>query len=187
MIGYLNGKIIQVDGTKFIVEVAGVGYLVNVTAVLLSEYKIGQQIELFIQPEIREDAFELFGFKTTEQKSFYKKIRSVNGVGPKTALNIMSLDVDDLTAAIEAENVKKLCTVPGLGKKTAERLILELKGNLPSKLDEPKKSAKFNTDVVMALENFGYKEKEILKVFETMPADISDEQAMIKFFLQNIR
>lgn len=186
MIGYLKGEIIDTDVNKLVVSVGGVGYLVNVSAVLLYEHKQGDTIELFIQPEIREDAFELFGFKTKDEKVFYKKIRSVNGVGPKTAINIMNIPVVEIIVAIEEENIKKLCTTPGLGKKTAERLILELKGNLPKRDSDAKPTTKFSQEIIHALENFGYREKEILSILETMPSEITSPQEVIKFFLTNI-
>jgi Holliday junction DNA helicase RuvA len=189
MIGYLKGTLIDLDiiGNKFIVGVNNVGYLITVSAVLLSQYKIGDEIELFIQPEIREDTFDLIGFLEKEAKVFYKKIRSVNGVGPKTALTIMNMDLNELSQAIDSEDVKKISSIPGLGKKTAERLILELKGNLPTSLDKSTPKQNFNSDVVQALENFGYKKKEVLHILESMPEGITDEQEVIKFFLNNIR
>jgi Holliday junction DNA helicase RuvA len=189
MIGFIRGKIIDVDyGTsKIIVEVNNIGYIVTVTAVLLEEYTLGNEIELITQPEIREDTFDLFGFLSVKDKNFYKKIRSVNGVGPRTALNIMSMPVEDLIQAIEEENVKKISTIQGLGKKTAERLILELKGNLPRSSDEPNIKSIINKNVSGALEGLGYKQKEISDILDTAPKDVTDEQDLIKYFLRNIR
>lgn len=189
MIGYLSGEIvdIEVKHNKLTVCVNDIGYLVTVSVVLLGEYKIGDKIKLYIQPEIREDTFDLFGFLTTEEKLFYKKIRSVNGVGPRTALNILSMNLEDLHTAIEGENVKKLCSIPGLGKKTAERLILELKGNLPSMSSDEKTNDTTNRDVVQALMTLGYKEKEILSALDQIPDNLQEDQEIIKYFLKNNR
>lgn len=190
MIGFLKGEVIDIDYTtnQIIVSVNDVGYLVSVAFNVLSKLSLGGKVELFIQPEVREDAFDLVGFSSQEEKRFYKKIRSVNGVGSKTAINIMNLGVNILSQAIENEDVKTLTSVSGLGKKTAERIILELKGKLPSKINqESTQNYEVNNTVILALENFGYKKKEILEVFKTIPDEMSDEQEMIKYFLKSIR
>lgn len=189
MIGYIKGNLIDIDFTsgKVCVVVNNLGYLINVSAVLLSEYALQQEIELYCHPEVREDAFELFGFKSISEKLFFKKLRNVNGIGPKTALSLMNLSLNDLTQAIETKNVTVLTSVPGLGKKTAERLILELNGNLPDLDDSIKSTNKYSDNLVSALENFGYKKKDILKILETSPSEMTEEQDLIKYFLTEIR
>lgn len=190
MIGFLKGEVIDIDYTtnQIIVSVNDVGYLVSVAFNVLSKLSLGVTLELFIQPEVREDAFDLVGFSSQDEKKFYKKIRSVNGVGSKTAINIMNLGVDVLTKAIENEDVKTLTSVSGLGKKTAERIILELKGKLPSNLDSTSENISVVDDnVILALENFGYKKKQILEVFKSIPSEIDNEQEIIKYFLKSIR
>jgi Holliday junction DNA helicase RuvA len=189
MIGYLKGKIVEIDflSSKMTVEVNSIGYIVNVTAVLLSEHTLYSQIELYTQPEVREDAFELFGFKSLDEKYFFKKLRSVNGIGPKSALNLMNLSIMELSQAIESKNTSKLTSIPGLGKKTAERLILELNGNLPDFNNNSVDKNNIGENIIFALENFGYKKKDILAVLDKAPKEMTSEKELIKYFLNQNR
>jgi Holliday junction DNA helicase RuvA len=189
MIGFLKGTITDIDITtgQIIIMVNNVGYLVTVSSTLLTSLNLESEIALFIQPEIREDAFDLVGFQSKEEKKFYKKVRSVNGVGSKTAVNVMNLGVEVLSTAIENEDVKTLSSVSGLGKKTAERIILELKGKLPTGLESGANISNNNETVIEALENFGYKRKEILEVLKSIPEEITKEQEIVKYFLKSIR
>lgn len=156
MIGSIKGKLISKHPYEIIVEVNGIGYQINVPLNTLSELPdIGEEIFLHIYTYVREDAIQLFGFLKNEEKKIFITLLSIAGIGPKMALNILSgMTYETFYSAIENEDIIMLCKIPGLGKKTAQRLILELRGRLP-RLDSEMDSV-FN-DALSALINLGYK------------------------------
>ncbi len=156
MIGSLRGKLISRRPDNLIVEVNGIGYQVNVPLSILSNLpEEGSNVFLNIYTHVREDALQLYGFSTEEEKKIFTVLLSITGIGPKMALNILSgISHSDFLTAIEKEDVALLCRIPGLGKKTAHRLILELKEKLPS-AEKPKD--RVFEDTLSALVNLGYK------------------------------
>ena len=133
MIGSLRGILLQKRPDGIVVETGGVGYDVTVPLGVLSSLPgEGENVFLFIHTYVKEDALKLFGFLTEEQRHLFTKVMGVSGIGPKTALGILSaMSVEDFRRVVEDEDVDMLSRIPGLGKKTASRLILELKGKLP--------------------------------------------------------
>lgn len=132
MIGHLRGRVIEKTPNELIVDVGGVGYEVSIP---ISTYtalgSVVGDIALRIYTHVREDAIVLFGFATAEEKSVFERLISVSGIGPKLAITVLSgLPTDDLVAAIRNSDVQKLVRIPGVGKKTAERMVLELKDKL---------------------------------------------------------
>ena len=182
MIGFLSGKIIDINENKIIVLVNGVGYEVCVA----NAFSIDDEVSLYIATEVREDALDLFGFKTIDEKTFYKQLRAISGIGPRTAINLLSLSVSELKEAVQNEDIKKLTSVNGLGKKTAERMILELKNKLPDSINQQSPHRKINSEVVTALKNLGYKNSEINLVLSEIPNEINSTEDAIKFFLRNV-
>jgi Holliday junction DNA helicase RuvA len=156
MIGSLRGKLISKHPYEIIIEVNGMGYLVNVSLNTLSELPdIGKDVFLYIHTHVREDALQLYGFLKEEEKRIFITLLGITGIGPKMALNILSgITYEDLYNAVEAEDIALLCRIPGLGKKTAQRLILELKEKIPHL--EKVTDTVFN-DTLSALVNLGYK------------------------------
>ncbi|MCC6347438.1 MAG: Holliday junction branch migration protein RuvA [Nitrospirales bacterium] len=156
MIASLRGKLLSKRPDTVIIEVQGVGYGVHVPLTLLSSLpEENREVFLFIHTHVREDALQLFGFRTEDEKRIFTTLIGISGVGPKTALNLLSsIPPDQFYHAIDSENVDALCRVPGLGKKTAHRLILELREKLPS-LQE-KRNPVYD-DTLSALVNLGYK------------------------------
>jgi len=131
MIAYLKGKLVYKDPTHVIIEVNGVGYQVNISLNTYSEIKDKEDIRLSTHLQIREDAHVLFGFSSEAEKSMFQNLISVNGVGPSTALVVLSyLPPPELRAAILREDAATLQAVKGIGGKTAQRLILELKDKM---------------------------------------------------------
>lgn len=157
MIASLNGKLLSKKPDNLIVDVGGVGYSVQVPLTLLSSLPDeNKNIFLFIYTHVREDAIQLYGFQTDDEKKIFITLIGISGIGPKLALNILStIPPDNFYSAINSEDVDVLCRVPGLGKKTAHRLILELKEKLPSIIKE-KKDVIYD-DTLSALVNLGYK------------------------------
>ncbi len=139
-----------------LVDVGGVGYLVHVPVNTLSNLPDeGNEVLLRIHTHVRDDAIQLFGFLTEEEKKVFVTLLGISGVGPKMALNVLSgIPYDDFLAAIRQEDVAMLCRIPGLGKKTAHRLILELREKLPS--PSGMKDRLFE-DALSALVNLGYR------------------------------
>lgn len=156
MIGSLKGTLTSKKPDNIIVEVNGVGYQVNVPLSILSNLpEEDSTVALHIYTHVREDALQLYGFSTEEEKKTFTTLLGITGIGPKMALNILSgISHNDLRHAIEKEEVDVLCRIPGLGKKTAQRLILELREKLPA-LEKPKD--RLFEDTLSALVNLGYK------------------------------
>lgn len=166
MIAQLRGTITEKNDDRLILMVNGVGYEVMVTASLLSSLPYDQEVTLYTYLSIRENAHELFGFNSRIELEFFKRLLTISGVGPKTALHILSLGpVDDLTSAIMRGDTAYLTKVAGIGKKTAERIVVELKGKLgalaPASSTAQDSSATDDTaSVILALEQLGYSHEE---------------------------
>jgi Holliday junction DNA helicase RuvA len=165
MIATLTGILRRKATDYLIVEVSGVGYQVHVP--LSTYYSLpdeGEDVSLHIHTHVREDSLSLFGFSTEAEKSMFLLLVGVSGIGPKLALAVLSsLSVQDLSVAIQTSDDSKLCTIPGIGKKTAARMVLELKdkmklvGPFVSHEHQPASEAGDVEDAVSALVNLGYK------------------------------
>ncbi len=129
MIGHLRGTVIEKHPNEVVVEAAGVGYEVQIPiSTYTSLPDAGKTVALRIYTHVREDALALFGFATAEEKMLFERLISVSGIGPKLAITVLSgLPTADLVGAIRTEDVQRLVRIPGVGKKTAERIVLELK------------------------------------------------------------
>ena len=174
MIASLTGRLRRKASDYLIVDVSGVGYQVQVP---LSTYcripDIGDEISLHIHTHVREDALSLFGFLEQSEKEMFLLLMGVSGIGPKLALSVLScLSVDDLCSAIYSSDDSKLCTISGIGKKTAARMVLELKDKIKQlAMDRPKTGrvppeANDVEDAIFALVNLGYKKplaEDVLK------------------------
>ena len=166
MIGYLRGQLLLKKPNLILVDVQGVGYEVNIP--LTSFYELpeeGSEVVLRIHTHVREDALTLFGFHTQREKDLFLKLISISGIGPKLGIAILSgARVEELAQAIADGNLSRLTAIPGVGRKTAERLILELKNQvtpfmLPEQMSAARTAATPNAlqeDVLSALVNLGY-------------------------------
>ena len=156
MIGSLRGNVLARRPDNVIIEVGGVGYQVNVPLNILANLpEEGKEVFLHIYTHVREDALQLFGFTSENEKKIFMVLLGISGIGPKMALNILSgLSYEDFLTALDAEDVAMLCRIPGLGKKTAHRLILELREKLPSATGT---RDRIFEDTLSALVNLGYK------------------------------
>ncbi len=163
MIGSLRGTIISKRPDNLLIEAYGVGYQVHVPVNILSRLPhVGQETFLHIYTHVREDAIHLFGFHDEAQKRIFTTLLGITGVGPKMAMNVLSgLTLEEFLAALQNEDVAMLCRIPGLGKKTAQRLILELREKLPA--GSGSRDRAFD-DALSALINLGYK-KSIAQEF----------------------
>lgn len=159
MIAHLRGKLISKHPNQAIVEAAGVGYEVNITVPTFSELPgLGAEVALFVHTHVREDALSLFGFLRAEEKQLFEKLISVSGIGPRLAITILSgMQADAAVAAIKGNNLAALTRVPGIGKKTAERMVLELRDKLDAfGVPAAATASPVEEDVLSALINLGY-------------------------------
>lgn len=162
MIGYLNGFLRQLDATRALVVAGGVGYEVHISLTTYYKLEGRKDIELEIYTHVREDQLSLYGFATAEEKVAFEKLISISGIGPTVAQKILSgIDVADLADAVARDDVRKLSSIPGVGKKTAERICLELRDKLvmPAGAPPTPSTARhaIDDDVHSALVNLGYK------------------------------
>jgi Holliday junction DNA helicase RuvA len=158
MIASLRGKLISKRPDGVVVEVGGVGYSVSVPLSILSSLPDeASEVFLFTYLHVREDILQLFGFRSEEEKRIFTTLIGVSGIGPKIALSILStIPTDTFYGLVHSEDVEALCRVPGLGKKTAQRIILELREKLPALTLKEKKDVIYD-DTLSALVNLGYK------------------------------
>ena len=179
MIGRLSGILLEKNPPQVLLDVGGVGYEVDVPmSTFYNLPKIGERVALFTQLIVREDAHLLYGFGTESERATFRQLLKVSGVGPKVGLAVLSgMSVNDLAEAVATQESGRLVKVPGIGKKTAERLLLELKDKL--KVDvriavggdvaKPTSAA----DVLNALISLGYNEKEALYAIKQLPKDVT--------------
>lgn len=186
MIGSLNGKVTQKGSNYIILEVAGVGYKVFLTPILLAPLKVGQDLSLVIHTYVREDQLTLYGFSTLPELEFFELLLTVSGVGPKSGLGIMSLaSLEMIKSAIVSEDPSVFTKVSGIGRKTAERVIVELKGKLK---DEASAApvAREHSDAMDALVALGYSQQEARDALKLVPKDVADLQTKIKLALKGL-
>jgi holliday junction DNA helicase RuvA len=187
MIAYLKGKISQKLAKSAIVLSGDIGYEVYLSLKNLDNINIDEEKEFFIHSYIKEDAFDLYGFTSLEELDFFKKLITVSGVGPKSALNVLALaDVDELKRAITSGDYTMLQQVSGIGKKTAERLVVELKEKFITDLSDAAASTDEGKQVVEALVSLGYKQLEAQEIIKHLPKEESDLATKIKQALQFI-
>ena len=177
MIGRLSGILLEKNPPQLLVDVQGVGYEVDVPmSTFYNLPGVGERVTLFTHQAIREDAHLLFGFGNAEERAVFRQLIKITGVGARTALSILSgLSIADLAQAVTLQEAGRLVKIPGIGKKTAERLLLELKGKLGAELGSAGVHAvpDSQSDILNALVALGYSDKEALLALKTVPAGAS--------------
>jgi Holliday junction DNA helicase RuvA len=175
VIGRLSGLLAEKNPPQLLVDVGGVGYEVDVPmSTFYNLPALGERVTLLTHFVVREDAQVLFGFLTASERSTFRQLVKVSGVGPRMALSILSgLSVSELAQAISLQETARLVRVPGIGKKTAERLLLELKGKLGPDLALPAQvSTAAQADILQALLALGYNDREAAAALKGLPADV---------------
>ncbi len=178
MIGRLSGLLLEKSPPTVLVDVGGVGYEVDVPMSSFYDLpEIGTRVVLLTEFIVREDAQLLYGFLTAPERDTFRQLIRISGVGPRTALAVLSgMSVADLTQAVALQESARLLKVPGIGKKPAERLLLELKGKLAPALPHAPGTAvtvDAGVDIVRALIALGYSEREAQAALRGLPADVS--------------
>ena len=194
MIGYLKGTLLEKKPNSVLLDVNGVGYLIHIP--VSTFYDLPEErspLSLFIHTHVREDMIALYGFRTASEKQVFEKLISVSGIGPKMGIAFLSgMTVDELVPAIQRQDVLKLTTIPGVGRKTAERVVLELREQIPALLSQTASAAEekpVKEDLISALVNLGYHrnlaERAVKSVLEQAKAESSFE-TLLKQSLQLI-
>jgi len=176
MIGRLSGLLLDKNPAQLIVDCNGVGYEVSVPMSTFYHLPVmGERVTLLTHMVVREDAQLLYGFGTTQERELFRELIKISGIGARTALAILSgMSVNDLAQAVTMQEVGRLTRIPGIGKKTAERLLLELKGKLGAELGAaPGTDMGSGNDILSALLALGYSEKEALLAIKQVPAGSS--------------
>jgi Holliday junction DNA helicase RuvA len=176
MIGRLQGTLAVKNPPEVVVDCHGVGYEVSVPmSTFYNLPALGESITLLTHFVVREDAQLLYGFATAAEREAFRQLIKISGVGPRTALSVLSgMSVGELSQAITAQEAGRLVKVPGIGKKTAERLLLELKGKLGADMGVPgaQPGSDAQADILQALLALGYSDKEAAAALKALPKDV---------------
>lgn len=197
MIGYLRGKVLRLENDTCLLDVNGVGYRLVVPGNLLSALRQGQECAFYTHLQVREDALVLFGFAETAEYELFLQLLGVSGIGPKAAVSILSaLRPAALRQAIVLRDWKTITQVPGIGKKTAERMLLELSDKMSLGEQEGVTGAALTvpgndtpsalTEAGQALESLGYDWREIKPVLDRLPADEKQVSVLVRLALKEL-
>lgn len=188
MIAQLEGVVSGKFETSLVVNVQGVGYQVFVANPLLERVREKDQITLFTHLAVHDDRFELFGFERQNELRFFKQLLKVRDVGPKSALSILSIgNLAQVQNAIMQEDADVLMSIPGIGKKTSERIILELKEKVFADGENAGVQGKSHADIIIgALTNLGYSSREAKEATRHMPKDLATDDERLKWVLKQL-
>jgi Holliday junction DNA helicase RuvA len=190
MIAHLKGNLIQKYPNQIVIDVGGVGYCVMIP---LSTYlrlgEVNETAELFIYTHLTENSLSLFGFSTQGEKDIFLKLITISGIGPKLALNILSgIEASDLEDAIRKSDIARLTLIPGIGKKTALRIALELQEKLEKKEKVlAAKGFEEREDLISALMNLGFRRKEVERIVEETIKTFSLEAGFEKLLRESLK
>lgn len=183
MIGSLRGKVVEVHASFFLLEVGGVGYAVKASAPTLSQITAGEERFVYIHDHVREDARDLYGFLSRGEQELFERLLGVSGVGPKVALTLLSAgSADAVRRAILQGDLALLTSVPGVGKKTAQKIVLDLKGQLVEDAELPPGDG----EVVEALVTLGYSSAQARDALKAVPATVTDVSSRVREALRHL-
>lgn len=190
MIGFLSGKIIDKEENSVVLNVNNIGYLLYINQSTGEKLPIGSEASFFTYMAVRENDISLFGLLKKAELSLFKLLISVKGIGPKSALEMLNVPIETLKNAIAMEDDILLSQTPGVGKKTAQRIIVELKGKISDFDLSINRSHQYLgkevEDATFALINLGYKKHFIAAHLNELPAEINNAEAIIRHFLSNV-
>lgn len=188
MIAYLKGIVFEKLAKSIILETGDIGYEITVATPLLEKYQIGQNAKFFIHTHVREDDLRLYGVETLDQLKFFKMLIEVPGIGPKLATDILAISLEKIQGAILNKDLTMLQSISGIGKKIAERLIVELKNKvelLPQNSSYQGFIVEENEEAMTALINLGYQRKHVMDILKKRPKEMQKTEDMVRYFLQN--
>lgn len=191
MLGYIEGKVISISDNGVLLLCGGIGFEVAVTTTCLTQLDIGGDIALYTHLAVRDDGMYLFGFLNKDEKNMFLQLITVSGVGPKVAMSILSaMDLKTLAMSIITGDSKALSKIKGIGKKTAERIILELKESVePFDSDviegfKPKTESKDTLDAILALRSLGISQSDAVRAVKSVEDRASSIEELITFALK---
>ncbi len=185
MIGYIEGSVISKDEKSLVIITGGVGYRVFTSNESIA--KNPKSLSLFTHLAVRENALDLYGFESKEELSFFELLLTIPGIGPKSALSILNMaHVDTLRSAIGSGDVSYLTKVSGIGRKTAEKIILELKDKIGEIAKEENISMKETSDAILALVSLGYSERDVRETLKQIGKNELSTEELIKEALKNL-
>jgi Holliday junction DNA helicase RuvA len=181
MIGHLEGTVHSLHAGFVILSAGGVGYKVATTRETLASLKGAKQAALWTHLAVREDALDLYGFRTEEELRFYNMLLTVPGIGPKSALAVLDIaSIGTLRSAISAGNASYLTNVSGIGKKTAEKIVLELKDKVGAGTESGTASLKGDEEALEAMRALGYSQTEARDALRKVPAEVEKSSARLR-------
>ncbi len=187
MIGTLEGKVVHQDLRFVIIDVNGVGYKVSVTGQTTEKFILNDKIRLWTYLAVRENALDLYGFFSRDELEFFELLISISGIGPKTALSILNIaSVAMLRQAISSGDTSHLIKVSGIGKKNAEKIVLELKDKLGPARAEDGEHLQGEADAIAALNSLGYSHKEARDALKEVPKELTGTSDKVKHALKTL-
>ena len=187
MIGFIKGSVIGRRGSGVLVETAGLGYIIRTTTDLVTKLREGSEVAFFTHLAVRENSMDLYGFKDHEDLSIFELLLEVSGIGPKSALTILSIAGREIIEeAVSVGDSSRLTSIGGIGKKTAEKIVVELGGKI---VRSGKASVEMqeDMDVLEALKTLGYRERDVQEIIKNMPKNIEGTNLKIKEALKMLR
>ncbi len=184
MIRGIKGKLVEKGLSHLVIETGGISYFIRVMPETAGKAKKeGEEMNLWTHLSVKEDALDLYGFSQKNELEFFKELLTVSGIGPKTAMNILSRgSTEKLRGAISSADKDYLIKIAGLGRKNTEKIILELQNKIQSSGE--KIGGGSDGDILEALRSLGYKESDVLSALKNLPADIADEKERLKIALR---
>ena len=188
MIAHLSGTIISLQAKSAIVDVNGVGYEIHLTEKTRNGLTVGKNCALFIHTAVREDAIALYGFEHDSELRFFRQLISVSRIGPKSAMEILNCGAAQVQKAILEKNTAFISKIPGVGKKTSERIVLELENKIVPSAETENEilPSEISDEIVDAIMRLGFQRHHVKNVLRSLPVDIVSEQDIIKFFLKSV-
>ncbi len=184
MIGFLSGKVLSVSISKVILDAHGVGYVVHFIPKSVEKMRAGLEVSAWIHTAVRENDISLYGFETESELKIFESLLSVSGIGPKSAISILGVaGVEALEEAIISGNTAILTKVAGIGKKTADKIVLELSGKIASS-NELSATTQAHLDLFEALRSLGYRENDIQSIIKKIPEDLHGTSERITYALR---
>jgi Holliday junction DNA helicase RuvA len=182
MIAYIKGIVLSKEEKYLVLLVSGIGYKISAPFEVIGKAKLDSEMEFWIHQHIREDSSDLYGFEKKEDKDFFEILLGISGIGPKSAINILNVaTVNDLKKAVSTSDTSHLIKVSGIGKKMAEKIVLELKGKFN---DDETVSLKSEVEAIEALKALGYSQKESRDALKSIPNTLHTPEDRIKAALK---
>ena len=200
MLYHVEGTVTDIESNLVVVDCHGVGFALNASLNTIAAVRVGEQSKLYIYESVREDAFDLFGFASKEEKRCFEMLIAISGVGPKAAISILSTNTPtSLALAVLNDDIKALSNAPGIGKKIAQRIILELKdkiskeaggldlgGSVSAPAAAPATDNPARQDAIAALAVLGYSMPEINRAIQSIPIDGLSTEQIVKAVLRQM-